>query len=114
MNISKEDIINVNKKFGGTPLSDASIEFALEAGKNKSLYTQIALLTRAILVDHPFIDGNKRTALNVAFIILERNKIRLDKTAEERLTKELMKLARNTEHSIKKIERGIRYAIEGR
>ncbi len=69
MKIRKEDIIRINKGFGGTLREDASLDFAMKMQENNKLgaYKKLAYLLRAILVDHPFSDGNKRTASYVAF-----------------------------------------------
>ena len=78
MKISKEDVIRINKGFGGNLRSDSSLDFAFKMKENKKLgdYKKLAYLWRAILVDHPFSDGNKRTAMFVAFMFAEeRNKI---------------------------------------
>lgn len=74
MKISKEDIIRVNHGFGGNLRNDASLDFALRMQENRKLgdYKKLAYLWRAILVDHPFSDGNKRTAMFVAFMFAER------------------------------------------
>lgn len=113
MVITKEDIIAINKELGGKLMNESSIEYALAAGKEKSLYWRIALLWRAILVDHPFTDVNKRTTLNTTFLMLKRSEIKTDEKAKERITKELLKVAKKNITSIKKIERRIRYAVEG-
>ncbi len=65
MNISKEDITRINKGFGGHIRNEASLDFALQQQANKKLgaYKKLAYLWRAILVDHVFSDGNKRTAM---------------------------------------------------
>ena len=75
MNISKEDLLRINKGFGGGLRSDSSIDFALEMQKNPKLgeYKKLAYLWRAILVDHPFTDGNKRTATYFALKFAEEN-----------------------------------------
>ena len=59
MEISKEDLLRVNRGFGGNLRSDSSIDFALDIQKSKKLgkYKKLAYLWRAILVDHPFVDG---------------------------------------------------------
>ena len=64
MKIRKEDIIRINSGFGGSLRDDASLDFALRMQENNKLgpYKKLAYLLRAILVDHPFSDGNKRTA----------------------------------------------------
>ena len=78
MIISKEDIIRINKGFGGRLQQDASLDFALHQEQNAKLglYKKLAYLWRALLVDHPFTDGNKRTAIFVALAFAEEhNKI---------------------------------------
>ena len=69
MNISKENLLRINKGFGGNLRSDSSLDFAIEVQENKKLgpYKKLSYLLRAILVDHPFSDGNKRTAVFVVF-----------------------------------------------
>jgi len=78
MEIGKEELIRVNKGFGGNLRSDSSIDFAIEKQDEKKIgeYKKLAYLFRAILVDHPFIDGNKRTAMYLAYGFAEKyNKI---------------------------------------
>jgi len=43
-----------------------------------SLYKKLAFLLRAILVDHPFTDGNKRTAAFLASAFAEENHKQVD------------------------------------
>lgn len=76
MNISKEDLLRINKGFGGNLRSDSSLDFAIQMQKNNKLgfFTRLAYLWRAILVDHPFSDGNKRTAIFLAYGLAEKNK----------------------------------------
>jgi death-on-curing family protein len=77
MNISKEDIVRINQGFGGHIRNEASLEFALEQQSNKKsgIYKKLAHLWRAILVDHVFSDGNKRTAMFLALAFTdEQNK----------------------------------------
>lgn len=76
MKISKKELLRINKGFGGGLRSDSSIDFAIEKQKNKKLgeYKKLAYLFRAILVDHPFTDGNKRTAMFLAFGFAEKYK----------------------------------------
>jgi prophage maintenance system killer protein len=76
MKISKEDIIRINHGFGGAVRDDASIDFALQMQENNKLgeYKKLAYLWRAILVDHPFTDGNKRTASLVALMFADEYK----------------------------------------
>ena len=76
MIISKEDLLRINAGFGGNLRSDSSIDFAIERINDTKLgfYTKLAYLWRAILVDPPFSDGNKRTAVFLAYGLAEENK----------------------------------------
>ena len=69
MKVGKEDLVRINKGFGGSLRSASSLEFAIEKQKNNSTgeYKKLAYLFRTILVDCPFSDGNKRTATFLAF-----------------------------------------------
>lgn len=48
----------------------------------KELHTTIfeksAVLARNIIMSHPFVDGNKRTGMTVAFVFLENNGYEID------------------------------------
>jgi len=112
--ITKEEILEINKKYGGSLRSDAEIETALYRGKGKAIYKKITYLWRAILVGHPFTDGNKRTAFVVATLLLERSNIKLDESRKEVILKELTEIAKENILDLNKIERRVRYAIEGR
>lgn len=62
--ISKKDIITINKLYDeGNIINNSSLEFALaEANKSKSWLRSCSVLVRAVLIDHVFEEGNKRTA----------------------------------------------------
>lgn len=64
--ISIEDIVKINKDLTGKDhrvINESSLKFALSASKKtKDWVTQLAYLLRAIVVDHVFEEGNKRTA----------------------------------------------------
>lgn len=53
----------------------------------KKLYATVfdvaAVITRNIIADHAFVDGNKRTGIMAAVIFLERNGIRTEITDQE-------------------------------
>ena len=113
MDVTKEEIIGINRELGGNLVADGSIDYALHAGEGKSIYWRIALLWRAILVDHPFSDVNKRTALNATTLLLKRRGIGLNDEAKERLVKEILDVSKTNMTSTRKIERRVRYAVEG-
>jgi len=48
-----------------------------------SLFEKAAVYTRNIIGDHPFADGNKRTAITCAGIFLMRNGLQLSATSSE-------------------------------
>ena len=74
MEISKEDLVRINKGFGGSVHNDSSLDFALEMQASKKIgeYKKLAYLLRAILVDHAFQDGNKKTAMFTAYAFAEQ------------------------------------------
>lgn len=47
------------------------------------LFVKTAALMESIIKDHPFIDGNKRTAITAAGIFLQRNGCRLKATQDD-------------------------------
>ncbi len=111
--VEKERIRWINDKYGGSLRTDAEIETSLELGKGKSVYMKIAYLWRAILVGHPFSDGNKRTALIVTIAILENCKMKINDLIKERITSSITKISKENVTDICRIERLVRYAIEG-
>ncbi len=111
MEFTKEELTEANKKFGGNISRDGSLEYALSTQKHKKYgdYKKLAYIWRAILVDHPFTDGNKRTALWAALKFAETH----DKKSDtDKLNKLIIKIAKNNIHSIAKIERSLRNAIK--
>jgi len=103
MEISKEDLLRINYGFGGNLRSDASIDFAIDFIKNPKFgfYKKLAYLWRAILVDHPFSDGNKRTAVFLAFAFSEEHEKQVDK---ELLLYNAVSIAKNNVTNIRQIE----------
>ena len=98
------------------------IQSAVEAPKqeviseiqSKTVYEKVAIFIRNIIFDHPFIDGNKRTAMLCGLTFLELNGHRIDfkngevekmaiKIVSKRL--ELEMIAVWLENNSKKIER---------
>ena len=102
MNISKEDLIRINHGFGGDLRSDTSIDYALDVQKDNKLgiYKKLAYLLRAILVDHPFSDGNKRTAMFLCLSFAEENHKQVDR---ELLLEQIISIAKNNLTEIRNI-----------
>jgi len=111
MNIRKEDIVRIAKGFEGNLRNESSLDFALEKQSDKKLgeYKKLAYLLRAILVDHPFSDGNKKTAMFVAFAFAEQ----LNKVVDEELLKHhILSIASKNITEIRTIEERIKNAIK--
>lgn len=103
MNISKEDLLRVNHGFGGNLRSDSSLDFVFRKIEDSKIgpYKQLAYLLRAILVDHPFSDGNKRTATFLVFAFAEENKKVVD---TDLLQHQIISIAKQNIREIRNIE----------
>jgi prophage maintenance system killer protein len=110
MKIRKEEIIRINNGFGGELRSDSSLDYAMQMQENKKLgdYKKLAYLLRAILVDHPFSDGNKRTATYLALKFADENKKQID---EVLLQHEIVSIAKHNISDIRRIEERLKNAI---
>jgi prophage maintenance system killer protein len=110
MEIGKEDIVRINRGFGGMLRNDASIEFALNIQENAKMgiYKKLAYFMRAILVDHPFTDGNKRTAAVIALAFAEENSKQVD---FELLIHQIISIAKKNITEIRQIEWRLKNAI---
>lgn len=62
---------------------EAPKQFAFGQEQYPSLHEKAAVCLRNIIADHPFVDGNKRTAVTVCGIFLMRNKHALNATPKE-------------------------------
>ena len=110
MDISKEDLLRINKGFGGNLRSGSSLDYAIDAQNNNRLgnYKKLAYLLRAILVDHPFSDGNKRTAMFICLAFAEKNNLQAN---PEILTHQIVSIAKHNLIDIRNIEERIKNAI---
>lgn len=48
-----------------------------------NIYHMAAAYMYSIIKNHPFVDGNKRTAIAIAMLFLKRNDIEINATSEE-------------------------------
>lgn len=111
MNISKQDLLRINHGFRGNLRSDSSLDFAFRKIEDSKIgiYKQLAYLLRAILVDNPFSDGNKRTAMFVVFALAKENKKKVNR---DLLIYQLTSIAKNNIQEIRNIEWRIKSAIK--
>ncbi|MBI3051872.1 Fic family protein [Candidatus Woesearchaeota archaeon] len=72
--------IEINRQFDkGTLMNKGSLEFAVSAAEgSKNWQEQLALIVRAIVNDHVFADGNKRTAAAFIMSVFESRKLAYD------------------------------------
>ena len=101
------DIVNMNKQFDtGALVNSSSLEFALSAIKRKgSWLEQLAFLVRALLVDHPFKDGNKRTTITLIISYFDENKIQYSK---DKVIQTIIKISAETPTSTRLIEKELK------
>ena len=110
MKISKKELIRINQGFGGNLRNDSSLDYAIEVQSNNKLgiYKKLAYLLRAILVDHPFSDGNKITAMYICLKFKEENKKQIDR---DLLVEQIISIAKNNINEVRNIEWRIKNAI---
>lgn len=110
MRIGKEDLVRINHGFGGSLRSDSSLDFAFSKIENKKLglYKKLAYILRSIIVDHPFSDANKRTAMFYVFVISGEHKKKVDR---DLLLHHIIEIARKNIQDVRKIERRLKNAI---
>jgi len=108
--ISKEDLLRINNGFGGNLRSDSSIDFAFDKIKDSKLgnYKKLAYLIRAILVDHPFSDGNKRTATFICLAFADKCHKQVDR---DLLLHHIISISKNNIQEIRNIEWRLKNAI---
>lgn len=109
--LSKKDIVEINKAFhNGKIVNNSSLEFAVqELQRSKNWLKACAVLARAIIIDHIFEDGNKRTAVGTIATIMEMNEAGF---SPERLNKAVLTIAKQNITSIREIEKVIANARE--
>jgi prophage maintenance system killer protein len=100
-----KELEKINKKLepGSSVKNLGSLEFAAEHATRTNDWTkQLAYLLRAIVVDHVFEDGNKRTAAYLIFKFFEENNITINSQKVDNL---IIKIASENIIDIEKIRR---------
>lgn len=110
MEIRKKDLLRINHGFGGNLRSDSSLDFAFDKINNNKIgmYKKLAHLLRAILVDHPFSDGNKRTAAFVVFAFAKEYNKQVDR---DLLLHQIVSIAKKNIQNIRNIKDRLKNAI---
>jgi len=103
------EIVNINKKFAnGNIINKSSLEFALSSIKDKGWIDQVAYLVRALLIDHVFEDGNKRTAAGIIIAYYTEFEIGFD---PQKITEVIIKIISKNINNINKIKRMIKDVV---
>lgn len=110
MKITMKDVISINQKYDeGKVINEGSLSFALESiKKSQDWLEQVAYIVRALLLDHIFQDGNKRTAAKIIMTALERHGFDFN---EEEIIKLAIRLSKSDLKDIKEIKKEIALAI---
>ena len=108
--LSKKDIVLLNREFeGGTVVNEGSLDYAVAMTKrSKNWIKSAAILVRAILIDHVFADGNKRTTAAIIMTYIQMNGFQFEPRKVDEIVVRLLK--ENTT-DVRKIERFIKHAI---
>ncbi|MBU0615699.1 MAG: Fic family protein [Nanoarchaeota archaeon] len=109
--LTKKDIIALNQECeNGNIHNEASLDYALSYAKQTDYWIKIlALLVRAINIDHVFEDGNKRTA---ALLIMAYAKYEGYDTYDDRVIRLIANMAANKIIGLKNIEEKIKDVIK--
>lgn len=109
--LNEKDLITINKKFSnGHVVNESTLKYVADyVRKSNNWIKSLAHLVRAILIDHIFEDGNKRTAVAIiAYYFEEKNyNYNLDE-----INKIIIKMLKNNTTSIDEIERLLENAIK--
>ena len=109
--LSKKDIITLNQQLHtGKIVNESSLDYTLEnTRRSKNWLKTAAMITRAILIDHVFEDGNKRTAAAVVMTYFEANNIHYN---PDNINKMIIAILKKNVTDIRQIERLIKNAIK--
>jgi prophage maintenance system killer protein len=106
MVINTNKIIKINRRYGGSLINRSNLDFDVrQANQTKNIYKSNAYIVRGIVVGHSFLDGNKRTAINVITNRFKNQNISCDKKA---LTRGIVNIAKNNVSNVNHIERRLR------
>ena len=108
--LSEKDLIAINNRFSnGQVVNPSSLKYTIDfIKKDPSWIKSLAHLTRAILLDHIFEDGNKRTTVAVIAACLDEKGYNLD---IDNINSMIVRILRGNITKIEKIERLIENVI---
>ena len=97
-------LTEINKQFSEGKIINNSIYWVEDRINNYKMpfLTQISYVLRALLCNHIYLDGNKRTSLYITLKWLRELKLDID---EDKLFDVITKIAKNNINEIRKIKR---------
>jgi prophage maintenance system killer protein len=109
--LSKKDIVAINAELdSGRIVNESSLDFALKTiGRSRNWLRACALLVRAVLIDHTFEDGNKRTAAAIVLTYCEMQGLHAD---PDKVNQAIVRILRKNITKMRAIEREIKDVIE--
>ena len=107
--LTQKDLMAINEQFStGKITNHSSLDFLLQQTyRSPYWYKTMCLLTRAILLDHIFEDGNKRTAAAVIMAYLDLNEQHYN---PDDINRTVLKITKQNINNIQKIGRLINHA----
>jgi death-on-curing protein len=83
---SVEEMMEINRRLGGSAVNKGSLDFLLskivskrmDASRKKNIAKIAAIIWTTVIYEHPFVDGNKRTAAESMKLFLGKNGFRLN------------------------------------
>ncbi len=109
--LTEKDLISLNRQFSsGAVRNKSSMGFALaQTYRSKYWFKSMCLLARAIIIDHIFEDGNKRTAAAVIMAYMDMNSYDYN---PDKVAKAVLVIAKKNIKDINSIGRMIKNAIK--
>lgn len=111
MDLTKKDVIRINQDIGASGIfhNESSLDYALGVFKQrKGWLFELAQITRSLIIDYAFQDGNKRTALAIILLYFDDKNIKPD---EQRLLLTIEKISKKNINNVNKIMRSIQNGI---
>lgn len=106
----KRKLINTNRVFGGKLVNKGDFDFEMDmAARQKKPLKRISHIVRAMVSSHSFSDGNKRTAVTAVASELRDSGFKADR---KKLVKTMIKMSRDGEGNLTKIEKRLRRCMK--
>lgn len=109
--LTRKDLLIINRQFSSGQISnESSLDFVLkQTSRSPHWFKTMCLLTRAILLDHVFEDGNKRTAATIILTYLEMNGHHYDR---DKINQTVLRITKSNIKDVSRIGRLIKNATK--